>query len=181
VTEMYSSDRVCELAGITYRQLTEHAAIELGWSWEPAGECMVFVNDSTATYGYDWSGENAGQLVHRAVYEHVFGPVGDRVIHHECETTRCFYLGHLKPLTRAQHAREHFSGADSHFAVLTIEQVEFIRTHCVDGRTLRGMRKRGEDTEGLMSATALAKMFGVARTTVGMAYRGDTWADSGTP
>lgn len=70
--------------------------------------CLIF-QGHTDKFGHGrvhFRGIGEG-LAHRALWVLTRGDLGDLHLHHVCERPACVNLDHLKPVTPAEHAREH--------------------------------------------------------------------------
>jgi hypothetical protein len=145
---------------------------------EPNTGCWLWTG-ALAGGGYGYlgrGGQGAGNVqAHRASWEIHNGPIPDGLwVLHRCDNRQCVSPAHLFLGTQSDNMRDMVGkgraasaetkarGERNAAAKLTAEQVTEIRAACAAGG--RGIR------------TALALKYGVCRTTITYAARGDTWA-----
>lgn len=73
---------------------------------------MDFVRVGASSECWPWLGRINGngygefgryQKAHRAVYEHLVGPIGSDDLHHRCQTKACCNPSHLERISRSEH------------------------------------------------------------------------------
>ncbi len=129
------------------------------------GACREWQGPVTNGYGRI---QRKGEVIyaHREVLRLDTGATPD-VVMHTCDNPLCINPEHLAPGTHETNfadmvsKQRHAKGADHYKAKLTPAQV------------LRARRKR----ENGVTLTALAKEFGVARSTIASAIAGESWKD----
>jgi len=86
------------------------------------GECLIF-NSKYDIHGYRqfwFNGENV--LVHRYIYEHVFGKIPKNMhIHHTCEVRDCVNILHLEMVKDSEHFKKDSNNIMKSF---------MLQTHC---------------------------------------------------
>lgn len=71
-----------------------------------SGRCWLWRGRKNA-HGYGRIDTPDGEhYVHRLVCEWSFGPLGDRVVMHACDTPGCVNPAHLHPATQSENARD---------------------------------------------------------------------------
>jgi hypothetical protein len=93
-----------------------------------SGRCWLW-NGRRNGHGYGRIETTAGEhYVHRLVYEWSFGPLGDRVVLHACDTPNCVNPAHLHAGTQADNARDMWKKGRGRSRC-----VHAGKTHCVRG------------------------------------------------
>ena len=83
--------------------------------------CWIWNNFKDGSYVQVNDPECVGKrvLVHRYIYEWVFGPLPKHILlHHICERPRCVSPNHMKPVTQSEHQKLHKAEAKRMKAVM---------------------------------------------------------------
>lgn len=133
---------------------------------DKSGECWLWTGASTKK-GYGWTRLNGEMFyLHRLSYAAHVGalPHGKPCVLHTCDNPPCCRPAHLFPGTKGDNNQDSFYKGrlmpPRRGAVLSVDQVETIRTRYATGREFQ---------------RELASEFGVAQTTISQATRGGIW------
>ncbi len=103
------------------------------------------------------------QLIHRYIYQLVFGSVGvDIDIHHKCNNPGCINIAHLEAKKSGLHIGDHERIRDHHG--------ESNNRHKLTLSQVRAIRKDGVHTQD-----QLALQYGVGQTQISRIRRGEQW------
>jgi hypothetical protein len=168
-TTQYHRRRFCSRS-CSNRNKETKPLLERFWAGvEKTPDCWLWTKNRNRGYGMicDVTAPNRYRFVHRLAWEIHFGPIPeDLFVLHRCDVRHCVNPAHL------------FLGTHR-------DNVDDMMRKGRQGKGIRNGRSRVTDEQvieirrlyslGKLSQGDLGRMFGVARSTIGMLVRGDTW------